>query len=43
VRGIVRAITPKLVVVQQGRNLVGGRTTLLNVPRGATVRDLQVG
>ncbi len=43
VRGIVRAITPKLVVVQQGRNLVGGRTTLLTVPRGATVRDLQVG
>jgi hypothetical protein len=42
-RGIVRAITPKLVVVQQGRNLVEGRTTLLTVPRGATVRDLQVG
>jgi hypothetical protein len=41
--GIVRTITPKLVVVQQGRNLVGGHTTLLTVPRAARVRDLQVG
>ena len=41
--GIVRAITPKLVVVQRGRSLLAGRTTLLTVPRGATVRDVQVG
>jgi hypothetical protein len=41
--GIVRAITPKLVLVQQGRSLVAGHTTLLTVPRDATVRDLQVG
>jgi hypothetical protein len=41
--GIVRALAPKLAVVQQGRNLVGGHTTLLTLPRGATVRDLQVG
>ncbi len=43
VHGIVRAITPKLVLVQRGRNLVAGHTTLLTVPRDATVRDLQVG
>jgi hypothetical protein len=41
--GIVRAITPKLVLVQRGRNLLAGHTTLLTVPRDATVRDLQVG
>jgi hypothetical protein len=41
--GIVRAITPKLVLVQRGRNLLAGHTTLLTVPHGATVRDLQVG
>jgi hypothetical protein len=41
--GIVRAIAPKLVLVQRGRNLLAGHTTLLTVPRGATVRDLQVG
>ena len=41
--GIVRAITPKLVLVQRGRNLLAGRRTLLTVPRDATVRDLQVG
>jgi hypothetical protein len=41
--GIVRAITPKLVLVQRGRSLLAGHTTLLTVPRGATVRDLQVG
>jgi len=41
--GIVKAITPKLVIVQRQRNLVAGHTTLLTVPRGATVRDLQVG
>lgn len=41
--GIVRAIAPKLVLVQRGRNLLAGHTTLLTVPRDATVRDLQVG
>jgi hypothetical protein len=41
--GIVKAITAKLVLVQRGRNLLGGHTTLLTVPRDATVRDLQVG
>jgi hypothetical protein len=41
--GIVKAITPKLVVVQRGRTLVAGHTTLLTVSRNATVRDLQIG
>jgi len=41
--GIVKAITPKLVVVQRGETLVAGHTTLLTVPRSATVRDLQIG
>ena len=41
--GIVRAITPKLVLVQRGRNLLAGHTTLLTVPPDASVRDLQVG
>jgi len=41
--GIVRAVTPKLVIVQRGRNLLAGHATLLTVPRGATVRDVQVG
>jgi hypothetical protein len=41
--GIVRAITPRFVVVQRERDLVAGRTTLLTVPRHASVRDLQVG
>ena len=40
--GIVKVITPKLVVVQRGRSLVAGHTTLLTVSRNATVRDLQV-
>jgi hypothetical protein len=43
VYGIVRAITSKLVVVQRGRSLVAGQTTLLTVPRNASVRDLQIG
>ena len=42
-RGIVRAIAPKLVLVQRGRSLLAGHTTLLTVPRDATLRDLQVG
>ena len=41
--GIVRAIAPKLVLVQRGRNLLAGHATLLTVPRDATVPDLQVG
>ena len=41
--GIVRAIAPKLVIVQRGRSLLAGHTTLLTVPRDATVRDLQLG
>jgi hypothetical protein len=41
--GIVKAITPKLVVVQRGRTLVAGHTTLLTVSPNATVRDLQIG
>ncbi|HEY4237454.1 MAG TPA: hypothetical protein VGM45_08985 [Gaiellaceae bacterium] len=41
--GIVRAITPKLVLVQRGRHLLAGHTTLLTVPPDATVRDVQVG
>ena len=43
VHGIVRAITPNVVVVQQGRNLVAGHTTVLTVPRGAWVRGLEIG
>jgi hypothetical protein len=42
-QGIVRTIAPKLVVVQRGRSLVAGHTTLLTVPRGADVRDVQIG
>ena len=41
--GIVRAVTPKLVIVQRGRNLLAGHSTLLTLPRGASVRDVQVG
>jgi dipeptidyl aminopeptidase/acylaminoacyl peptidase len=41
--GIVRAVTPKLVVVQRGRTLVAGHTTLLTVPPGASVRGLELG
>jgi hypothetical protein len=41
--GIVRAITPQLVVVQRGRTLVAGDIPVLTVSHGASVRDLQVG
>jgi hypothetical protein len=41
--GIVLAITPKLVVVRNGRTLVGGHTPLLTTRPGAAVRDLQIG
>jgi hypothetical protein len=41
--GIVRAITPHLVIVQRGRVLVAGHTTLLTVPRRAAISDLQLG
>jgi hypothetical protein len=43
VRSRVAAVTPKLVIVQSGARLFTGHTTLLTVPPGATVRDLQVG
>lgn len=43
VQGIVLAITPKLVIVRNGRTLVGGHTPLLTSPPGATVQDIQVG
>jgi hypothetical protein len=43
VHGIVRAITPKLVVVQRGKNLVAGHTMLLTVPDGVAVSGLEVG
>ena len=42
-RGSVVAVTPKLVIVRRGQRLFAGHTTLLTVPRGAAVRDLQVG
>ena len=42
-RGIVKAITPRLVVVQRGRDLVAGRLTLLTIPRGVSVSVLEVG
>jgi hypothetical protein len=41
--GIVRAITPTLVIVQRGQNLVAGHTTLLTVPPGTSVRGLEIG
>jgi hypothetical protein len=39
----VAAITPKLVIVRNGPRVFAGHTTLVTVPRNATVRDLQVG
>jgi hypothetical protein len=39
----VAAITPSLVIVRSGPRLYAGHTTLLTVPRNATVRDVQVG
>ena len=42
-QGVAVTVTPKLVVVRKGRNLVAGRTTLLTVSRGATVRSLEIG
>jgi hypothetical protein len=41
--GIVKAITPRLAVVQRGRTLVAGHTLLLTVPPRATVRGLEIG
>jgi hypothetical protein len=41
--GFVVAVTPKLVIVRHGPKIFAGHTTLLTVPRNATVRDLQVG
>jgi hypothetical protein len=42
VRGIVVTVTPKLVVVRRTRNLISGDTVLLTVPRGATVRSVEI-
>jgi hypothetical protein len=36
-------VTPRVVVVRKGRNLVAGHTTLLTVPRGSTVQMLEIG
>jgi hypothetical protein len=36
-------VTPRVVVMQKGRNLVAGHTTLLTVPRGSTVQTLEIG
>jgi hypothetical protein len=41
--GVVLAVTPKLLIVQKGRKLVAGHTTLLVTRPGATIRDLQIG
>jgi hypothetical protein len=43
VHGIVLAVTPTLVVVRKGRQLLAGHTTVLTVPRGVTLRDLAIG
>jgi hypothetical protein len=40
---VVAAITPKLVIVRNGPKLFAGHTTLLTVPRNATVQDVQLG
>jgi len=42
-RGLVEAITPKLVVVRIGPKVIAGNTTLLTVPHNAHVRDLELG
>jgi hypothetical protein len=41
--GFVAAVTPKLVIVRNGSKVFAGHTTLLTVPRNATVGDLEVG
>lgn len=41
--GVAVAVTPRVVLVRTARGLVAGNTTLLSVPRRASVRDLQVG
>jgi hypothetical protein len=43
VNGVVLAVTPKAVLARTARKLLTGRTTLMTLPRGATVRDLQAG
>ena len=42
-RGIVLAITPRLVVVQRKQDVVAGQTTLFAIPRHATIRGLEIG
>ena len=41
--GIVRAITPRFVVVQRERDLLAGHTTLLTIPRGVAVGAVEIG
>jgi hypothetical protein len=41
--GSVETVTPKLVILRNGPRIFAGHTTLLTVPRNASVRDLQVG
>jgi hypothetical protein len=43
VHGTVVAVTPKLVLVRDAQRLLAGHTTLLTVPRRATVSDLAIG
>jgi hypothetical protein len=42
-QGNAVTVTPKVVVVRRGGSLVAGRKTLLALPRGATVRMLEIG
>ena len=43
VRGIVVAVTPKLVLVRTRRSLMEGHSTLLSISPRTSIRDLQVG
>lgn len=43
IRGSVEAITPRVIVLRNGPKVIAGHTTLLTVPRNASVRDLQIG
>lgn len=42
-RGNAVTVTPRVVVVREGRNLVAGQTTLLTVPGGSNVQLLEIG
>jgi hypothetical protein len=41
--GLISAVTPKLVIFRRGPKVFAGHTTLLTVPRKASVRDVMVG